>query len=348
MAKVSGTRLITQTSPHNTYNPGSSVCAPGKCTITTPRQRCASTSGVIDWNFVEQFCGDTCPSQPICSRPNPAMCPTINGTSGVISWVTPDDNAAGVVQGRRVRCSYDLSGFKTADDLQIWVDNFGQDDSYNILIMPTFCGQPSTTGTCPTGINISPSPSICPTGLTGCSRLTANSEEGSMCRAWAGTNQPTADVIQQTYCDTSKCSTDCLCYNRGVVDPTYINIMSQDTSPSPSYDACWYVPCQNDSTYLIPKGQQYDASVCPGSICTSVAGIVDSNTGGIDTKVAREIVNCRLNAPGTSADEQEQYFASVWDVSSGWILLLVVVITVLIVVAVLIIQYRSSIMSPKI
>lgn len=295
-----------------------------------PTVICPNNDWVIDPNI---SCGLFESDQQACSHTLPTLCPSISG-EGSAQWA--DDGAYNSLnQGRKVKCVYQLQDFQNADDLTKFTNEFGFNDSYNNVIMPNFCAQKELdNSTCPL-FPISPTGGVqCGTGLTGCSRMTSSSSDGIACQNWANNNVKLAQGASKEYClnTSNTCSTDCLCYNRGAVDPTYFEIIKQGAA-LPTVAACWYQPCQLDQ-YLIPADQNIDqANVCPTTICEQVVQIVNNKNSNIDVNIAKEEISCNTNS--SQGGNNTTYLSTLW--SQYYIYFIIGISLFVIIVVILII-----------
>ena len=170
---VSNTKI--QTSHYRPYRPGAKVC---KCSTAAPSL--LITCDDSDWHYDDEPC---CMGfggiQHLCSRLDPGVCPIIAGGARA-EWATTGN--ANLEQSKKVKCTYNISGFVTADDVQRWINNWGKDNQYNNDIMPSFCNLPSTN---------------CPIGESTCTNITATDKSGDLCRNWLAERRllPTQPVI---------------------------------------------------------------------------------------------------------------------------------------------------------
>ncbi len=177
------TGYTEQQSHYHTYHGGSASCRDG-VKRKNPKQ-CQHG----DWHYDNAAgCGGV--ARPVCSRVDPHVCPTIDGTEANSHF----DEAPKVV------CSYSKKSFKSAKGLETWKSKFGENEQYQTRIMPTFCSQPSVN--CPVDKK---------TGkpMKSCSRFNDLGKEGKLCRKWQKNYPREAKRIQKVYCELFKTG-DCI------------------------------------------------------------------------------------------------------------------------------------------
>lgn len=299
------------------------MCKCGHCPAFTRERSCDT-----DWKYGEETCcGGLCRNQPKCSRLDPSICPNIAGGAVTESWdVAP-----------QVKCTYNLDNFTTLKDVEEWTDNFGENAAYTEDIMPFFCTQQSDK--CP----IDP--------MTGkpmerCSNMIAVDDTGSLCRQWEAKNPALADTAKDSYCKAHNTS-DCACINRSS-NQVYQLIKGGDP---PLPDACWYMPCANPSTYLVPSTMSNPQ--CPSNTCQIVNNIMANSGTDINKDKIQEYITCTISngatlgavdtgiIPVTPAPIPVPLVTpSFWDQWKWWILGLI--IGVILSIFVIIIIYYSS------
>jgi hypothetical protein len=290
-----------------------------------------------------------------------------------VSWSfssNTSDVTIGRAQGRPVTCTYKLSNIlggtvprtdNIISNLRAWVRYFGANDTYNDIIMPEFCAQSADPNTCrafPPYAYQQETPA-CPKGLTNtCARINSSGEDGTMCRSWAssmidqGRYRESIDEIISRHCVSAKgdrCSIDCMCANRGIVDPIYQKFSpslpeQQLGSSKPMKDACWYAPCKVDSGILVPKNQVIDPGDCPQYVCQQVIAIFDNQSSNINVGIANMQITCTKEqtspppAPPASSSIIPANWMTYWPV----ILFIVVVVIVIIIAFIIIISKVRS------
>lgn len=287
--QVSGT--LKQTTPYLQYQNGDCQC-------------CSSNDGCPngDWVISHTSCGKCCvQTQPVCSVLDSALCPTIGQGASSITWAVP--NGISNEPSALVKCSYDLAEFKTGTDIENflngnplnpWQDPSNVNNEYNNVVMPYFCGQ--QVSTCPVDPSTGQS-------MPKCSRFVSTAPDGSAaaCTEWitkglsgqSGFDSSSADGTMANYC-TKYNTPDCNCVNRAN-DPVYKLI-----SPTQKgNDGCWFAPCKDPKTYLIPSTANattvYSKQPCPSSCTVNIQNIATDfsvvSIGQIESKVACSFVN---------------------------------------------------------
>lgn len=237
--KISITGSIVQKNPYDIYEVGE--CRSFICSAKTPVAQCSDG----DWTWKFRKCGMTCPQQPICSRPDPSLCPTFSGQR---------PQSIKFNSAPHLECTYNLSSFSTVADLQKWKEIFGQNKEYDQILIPAFCSKQSF--------------SDCPLNQDGkipasCSILRANNSAGDFCREWAKENPSLADQVKEEYCQKHN-TFECACLNR---DQEVEYRSFKEYLPEVP-DSCWYRPCTQPEFNFIPES--LSSPICPDGVCTQV------------------------------------------------------------------------------
>lgn len=341
--KVTGNKL--QLTTYQEYEPGASVCACLHCTQFTELVQCdVGPDGLQDWAYdTVKCCIGFCTSQYKCSKPDVNQCPVIGGKRGEISWTTNNDAYNFQPEGRQISCTYNVDDFKTADDLETWLNNFGYDPIFINNIMPVYCPQQAEPGTCPTFPPTSGTAGTpCAGGLTGCSRMSSTDKNGAYCSQWASNYVTLGQEAGSTFCGKNICASDCKCYNRSVVDPLYKDITSSPGAPPPTTDACWYKPCQDSPPFLIPSNQVINQASCPKLYCEQVVNIIGNQGSNINVDIAKANIDCNITNGGSGGSggtgDNPSIITTIWDKYYLWIIIggsiLLVIVIILIIYAV--------------
>lgn len=338
---LEATGVTIQLDIYQEYQPGSDDCDCFACTLLSQVWPCSTTNGILDWNYSYESCCFSCPDQLNCSKPNPGDCPTIGGNNGIVEWNSVSDAFNPQSQGRLITCTYNVTDFQSSADINTWINTFGTGGDLNSIIMPFYCSQLETENACPT---FPPSPAGttgCPSGLTGCSRLSATNSDGALCRQWLAENPTLGPVAAGNFCLTNTCAADCQCYNRGEVDPIYILITESPDAPPPTEDACWYKPCQQSPPFLVPTDQIIQPGTCPSTICQQVNNVIGNQGSNVNITVAQEEISCTLSTGGGGdggGGGNPSYIGSIWDQYHVWIIagaaILLTLVVILIIIAV--------------
>jgi len=265
-----------QISAYQPYN--SAECTYGRCSLINQRPYVPCEPG--DAAYDRTTCGigplggNNCHSQFRCTKMDPAVCPLSEALVDQRFLRDYRSNNA-LFNGDPVntRCTYDVTKITTAAQIQELrrgiQGNADLNDVINREIMPTFCSLPSES---------------CTEGGR-CSRFLSTDDEGSLCRAWAGTVGALADSSKLAYCASNPNAQECKCINRAS-DPDYIRLGLR----SLGQDQCWYLPCRNAETYLVPSVLQQPVQ-CP-NVCQQIYDIVAENYGTVNLQNLQNTINC--------------------------------------------------------
>ncbi len=301
---------VVQTDPYAVVEPDNCRC--GACKATDPVKSCAAN----EWTFdTKRCCGQMCPEQPRCSKPDPALCPKfpVESLNGTLNTLTSNSGVKSFrfTNAPTIECVYDKSQFNNVNNVKQWINTVGKDDQYNKKIMPYFCSKESRTN--------------CPTGDAGCSRLIAENEEGRLCREWADQNPNLAKNAQIQFCQTNN-RPECRCMNR-LSDPAY-----QALKPyAPANDACWYKPCiKGESRWMfLPEGAENVDQQCPPGSCAKLEQVYRLPNTNVTREDIANTTNCFPNDNNTRSGTN----------AGIWILLIILFI---IIIAVLYLLYRNN------
>lgn len=308
MSQISNT--ITQVNKVNTY---SGSIAGYTLISTTKNFKSVCEANRQDWKYdVKVLPFDR--ATYLCSGIDATECPNIAGGVAATTWNQVGNTAkVGFEQNNTkpiINCFYNVDGFNTLDDVNgyiiNWIHNGIFDDNLNNHIMPHFCAQQSKNciNDPKTGIPFSP----------GCSYLSDSGDAGTLCRTWANINPQQADSIRETYCGTND-TPDCACENRSS-SPVYQLIKAGN----PYSDGCWYIPCANPDSYLVPTSLINQP--CPTQVCEIVNEIIAENKGKIDIGSIKQSITCDVNGDG-----DDSFFEN-----NKWLIIIIVGLFFLIIV----------------
>nr|QBK90553.1 MAG: entry-fusion-complex G9/A16 [Pithovirus LCPAC104] len=275
------------------------------------------------WQYGKFCCGPGCIAGilPKCSNLNPTICPNIAGGANS-TFLNDDGNINPMLESSvspntigNVRCNYKLTEFKLVTDVQGWINKFGSgdptdiNDPLNKKILPFFCSQSSrncvidpTTG--------KPMPK--------CTNLRNTGEAGRICRNWANisANRDIVEATKQNACLINN-TPDCACMNR-----SGNRIYQIVKKGNPFNDGCWFIPCSNPETYIVP--QELINPACPNNICQVINNIVDNSGTNINTGEIEQTISCPIGGGGAIIPNNSWR----WLVIGGIILILIIFIIV--------------------
>jgi hypothetical protein len=209
--------------------------------------------------------------------------------------------------GQYTECTYSTDHFEHPSDLDEYHRHWGYDNDCD-QILEKFCQKQSVS--CP----VDPA-----TGkqMTVCSNFIATDDAGTKCREWAAKNPSQADNAKKEYCSSHSNESECACISRND-DPIYQlgKSVSGDIN-----DACWYKPCQNSTTTLVPSG--LENPVCPNDTCsTIVSGIRSKGTSYTPCQLESKI-SCNFTG-GNHDNNHGGFFFGGWGL--GLILIIILFI----------------------
>lgn len=304
------TKTVTQTKPYQPYRPTGKRCYCDECKGLSPDSLSCADG---DWTIHEP--GHH--GRPLCSKVDPYMCPVIGGNDG---------NAQFTDDPPEVACTYRASDFQNLDDIQTYVDTWGEDDQLNDA-MTGFCKQQSVS--CPIDPETGKQMPIC-------SNLIATDDAGDICRDWAHNHPDKADQSKREYCAEND-SADCRCLHRSDDDAYKA---AKPYVPGVS-DACWYNYCQDPSTYVTPSDMM--GVECPAETCANIVR-------GVRRELDDHRENMRINV---SKDELESKISCDFDADypypapkdyddSGWGYAGFLILLIIIILAIALYMYYVS------
>jgi Pox virus entry-fusion-complex G9/A16 len=242
------------------------------------------------WWFGMDSCGAYA-DQRLCSNLQPGICsdPVNYGMPAVEEEFPNDSTALKRPFPATVNCTFNANQFDTLAKIQNWIKLNGTDEQLNSLILPSFCAGTSTN--CPFSSD--------GTQMKTCSRLLATDQEGNLCRQFAATDLVGGDTSIGEYCNTAanSKSPECACVLR-TADPLYKALKAGN----PICDSCWYIPCLDSNSKLIPSDVRNNCSAvtmqvaCPTQFCTTVIQAIDNNQSNININAASQVVTCDLKS----------------------------------------------------
>lgn len=285
----------------------------------TVRSECAKDgySACSDnrWNFgpAESCGGALCVGcyNGRCSDPDIQMCPSsvapqqhkTGQDSGKVQGGKPNAKPLGGVLGSEpisasfmettirqpvsIQCNYASTKdtIKTAEHVNTWVANFGEDRAYKQEIMKDFCAGVVRT---------------CPSDRTECSRLLSTGEDGGLCRTWAdkmtqegGQSLAVVDSVKRAVCKSHPQLRDCNCINRDEKDD--YNLLASRGMKGSFPDGCWWIPCKVQDKYLVPSEVLPKPGDCPENLCENVTYISDSEIQQLNLN---QNVGCNFSKTG--------------------------------------------------
>lgn len=318
-----------QLNPKDSYVGG--PCERGKCRVGTdaePRRDCQE--GDAAYNL--RRCGlgpfnnaPLCNAQFECTKLDTSVCPIIGGVQPSVKW----DPSVSVRDYSRwkdptylnVQCTYPTSTVKNAQDLSNFKSNFSNNPNLEQVIdrdvLPTFCSVPSTS---------------CSEGVSSCSRFHSTDEEGKICRAWDKRDHGAADVAKTTYCKNNPSSLECRCINRAS-DKIYQAIAAKSNSP----DACWFLPCKNPDTYLVPSTISL-STTCP-NICQQINDFTSTDGANISIGELKQSIDCNFTQTVTDEGVKTIEVSPPTPTKSNTSLLIIISIAILLIIISIVIYF---------
>ena len=261
-------------------------------------------------NTLSQICSNIPLNQP---------CNTTNyvGPQGqvYVGWRSSGDQVISKSSGRQITCSYNKDHFSNnptnlVPQLTAFNNNFvsqtfngisqtndtitSNTQVYNQMMQDysSNIASPGSDFTCKT-YEIFPYQGVTPTN---CNRLVSIGTQGDYARGWSTGSQtnnavPTAylDNAKLTYCNNNINAPECQCINRSLVDSNYDNLQSIIGLPP----ACWYIPCQDGTNYLITS-DIYNVQ-CSPTICENINANF-ANSGSTITPDEQNTVSCTISS----------------------------------------------------
>lgn len=271
------------------------------------------------------------------------VCPTILGVQPLGNITIPNPSSCDYKGTCPVQCSYNSDDFKTTDQVNLFIDYFGTaDDTFNTVLLPKFCV--NTVTTCPTYLlstgNIY-KPETCARAVS------TVSDDSAICGPWS-TNLKYNGNIQgafNSYCNglDYKTNPECDCVSRAS-DPLYTLI------GQPINDFCWWIPCKNTATYLVPPIYTNDAgkpNACPSSICEQVVNVFNNSNSNVNFPNAKNYIQCGGLNPGGGGGGGGGAAVNSW-ISKNWIYLVIGIavflflLGVIIIVIIVVMKHKST------
>jgi hypothetical protein len=267
--------VTKQKKPYNTYDRGNCF----KCST----RHCHNASGGSDWAYSHRKC--VCGKRPYCSRLNPAVC-----------WNPAEDDDkdkelskisrsvwAGPKYSPNVRCSYDPTNFTTADEVKaftrLWKDNKDYPEAYN-RVMFNYCTQTTDKDCVKNPYTNEP--------MKECTMLF--NKDDTICTNWFNNlKAKESDAFIAQVCKEHEDLDECKCVTRES-DPIYQAV----STTKPVSDGCWWKPCKNTGTNLVPSLLRNPT--CPSNLCETSIN-VDRTKHDVSIKDINNYITCGYNPP---------------------------------------------------
>jgi hypothetical protein len=219
-----------------------------------------NASGIRDWGYRVHTHGAFNNEYTVyCSKEDTTLCGSgdsnLSGALSSVTWASPGDEGS---KRPTVNCNYDATKLTGSAALAFY-NRFGNGNASFNTAMRTLCQQPATSN------------SQCNDVSRPCSKFTASGPDCDVCRALFPAAGAERDSMVKSLCADYPGLQDCACINR-TNDPMY-NVVKPTM---PFIDGCWYAPCANTATNLVPT--DVVASNCPSNICGNLIGAITNNT----------------------------------------------------------------------
>lgn len=302
----------------------------GTCSATQPCCQPKASGGIpaisaAAWLYDDP--NNPCPAQASCVTVQSEKCNVFGiGTGSVIADVCAGENGGNISINRStsipVTCKWDAGLFRSLDNVKKWLSSgtFDLSDAttrkkYNTEIMPTLCSTPQTDA--------------CPTANSQgewvgnvCSPYVATNETGSFCRSWLSglsNDTKTVEAVNSKsivgYCEFLANEAqnnpsaglkngevnECLCINAGN-DTSGPFVQTRDALASNGVNnlgerGCWYVPCNSDTTQLLPLSGNATQPIYYPTGCPNVCKAIFDIGGNINNSRLTANINCPGTAP---------------------------------------------------
>ena len=265
-------------------------------------------------------------------------------------------------------CQYPIKEFREVSDINKFADTFNinqnvytpgkygnnRDEANNKAyyedIMPSFCFQLHDENLGEICRSYPPAPDG-KLRREGCSKAMSISPEalpgessGDLCRNWiaameqaGGAADGVVDSAFNSFCSKNPTLPECDCISRGDIrNPE--NVVYRTTGAQQlNEDACWWGPCKNPQSYLVPSSMMNPN--CPDTvqICNTITTNIASTGGNIDN-VPTSIIDCQQDyngnrGNGDNGDNGGEGIPSwVWLVIVGAVLLIIFVVIIIIII----------------
>lgn len=296
-----------------------------------------------DWNYGSKTCGEDCVIYHCSKLAVEPTCGNIgNNVEG--EWKLDDQ---GDSKSPQVQCTYDANTFDE-DDIDEYIDKFGEDEQYNTVVMPTFCFQESTE--CVDNPETGKPWPTCP-NMLGRGRI------GMQCRNWRSNNTDDADKAQNDYCSDNPGDPVCGCYNRDD-DEVYrlvschdddcdsnssssSNNSNSNSCDNPYNAGCWYKPCTQPANYLVPSDLINDNPPCPpeAQVCGQINTIISETVSDLPQSAFQDKITCEITEnPIPSSNGNGNGGSSSFTI---WIIFIVIFVIIIIIVIFFVVYYYS-------
>ena len=167
----------------------------------------------------------------VCYKLNENTCPKLGGALSGMDWGNDSPN---------VNCTYSLDKITTDEQVLEYIRLFGKDRYYDEVLMPKVFTWTSTK--CPQNVDGRPHKE--------CLKVLESSPVGKLLREWSSRNPKRADLLALEYSSQTG-NSDCQCISRKdnpVYEGMYNHSQMKNVAPGQ-----WFVPCTDDTRFLIPS-----------------------------------------------------------------------------------------------
>jgi hypothetical protein len=233
------------------------------------------TSADVPIRYATNICG-TAYVNAECYTFDPATCPNLGGNAPGNKFF----NA-----GPSTDCYYNASIFTNPQAVLDYATNFGKNETYLNYVAPTLCARKADRCT-----DVSQ--------LTSCSNLfTYDDVTRGICDEWRRIAPPTlVDSVSSAYCVNNN-TEDCSCFNRQASQDYQL---AKGLGLSFAPDACWYVPCSNPTTALIPLDVSAGVPSCANiQVCSTLTQIIAGGNVNFNPNL-QSVINCDFSNTPTN------------------------------------------------
>jgi len=228
---------------------------------------CEKTNNIPD-QFIENIrCGAFALDVKRCAKPDALLC----GIGSSSKNENPVSNVAWLNAAPALRCFYDASKIDTQQQLQNYRLLFGETDDYKRL----------ATKFCLTGLS-----DKCVVKNSRCTKLRSLDADGDFCRTFYNKQSLEAqESMGQNACFSHPEAPECACYARAK-NATYKKL----SMAAPFKDSCWYVPCRDSFSNLIPSDLRNPS--CPSNVCQFIVDTADNNN--VNIADIKSVIDCQF------------------------------------------------------
>lgn len=242
----------------------------------TPEGRWTTADVVTSYGT---FCPGSAFVNAECYTFNPATCPNLGGNAPGNRFFNAGPNTD---------CYYNANIFTNPQAVLDYATHFGKNDVYYTYVAPTLCARQAEACS---------SVSL----LTSCSNMFAADDIiRGICDEWRRTAPPTfVNAVSSAYCLDNN-TEDCACFNRQA-NQDYQLAKGIGLSFAP--DACWYVPCANPTTALIPLEVAAGVPSCANiQVCSTLTQIIAGGNVNFNPNL-QSVINCDFSNPPTNPND---------------------------------------------